>query len=210
MRSSSATHDSPQRDELLKKSKKLAIITIIWNGLEAVCAIIFGLFANSVSLMAYGIDGCIELLSASVMLWRIRAEHKAGKDGAAEHEKVACRIIGVLLLLLSLYICIDSGTTLLGIQDKAQPSWPGVILTGMGLIVTPFLTHGKLKCSHKLKSGAQHADAVQSLTSCWLSLTAMIGLLLAALLDWSWADPVAALLFIPITLREGIDAVRCK
>ena len=202
---------SSKRNVHLGQAKTLAILTIIWNTLEAACAIVLGLAANSVSLMAYGIDGCIETASAGVMLWRIGKEKSdTKKESPAKAETIACRIIGILLLLLCVYVCIDSGTTLLGMQDKAEASWPGVILTGLGLIVTPFLTHGKLKCSHKLKSGAQRADAVQSLTSCWLSFTAMLGLLATALFGWDWADPVAALLFIPIMVKEGIDAIRCK
>ena len=211
MQGSNVDSGSSKRSHQLKVSKKLAVFTIIWNVVESVCAILFGLAANSVSLMAYGIDGSIEIASASVMLWRIGKEKEAGsEDGAAKHEEVACKLIGGLLLLLTLYICIDSGTTLLGMQEETRASWPGVILTALGLIVTPFIAHQKLKCSHKLDSGAQRADAVQAMTSCWLALAALIGLSLTALLNWTWADPVAALFFIPITLKEGIDAIRCK
>jgi divalent metal cation (Fe/Co/Zn/Cd) transporter len=42
----------------------------------------------------------------------------------------------------------------------------------------------------------------------YLSAILLCGLLLNAGLGWWWADPVAALVMLPIIVREGLDAVR--
>lgn len=198
-----------QRNGHLKRAKLLAVLTIIWNIIEAGFALFFGLAANSPSLTSYGIDAGIETCSAAVMFWRLRAEQKAGsRDGAEGQERFASKLLGVLLLLLCVYICVDSGTALAGIEDPPSVSWPGVIITAVGLVVTPFLAYFKWKSSDHLDSGAQRADTVQTLASCWLGFTAMLGLLANATLGWTWADPLAALLFIPIIVKEGIAAIR--
>lgn len=205
----SETKPRDHRNGHLKHAKRLAIFTIVWNVVEAACAIVFGVLANSVSLTSFGIDAAIETISAGVMYWRLNAEEKSGGPDATEHhERRASRILGALLLLLCVYICVDSGTTLAGMQPKEESSWPGVVLTVLGLIVTPFLAHAKLKCSKHLDSNAQRADAIQSATSCWLGFTTLFGLLANALLGWTWADPIAALLFIPLIMKEAITAIR--
>jgi len=42
----------------------------------------------------------------------------------------------------------------------------------------------------------------------YLSAILVGGLLLNALLGWWWADPVAALIMVPIIVKEGIEGLR--
>lgn len=42
----------------------------------------------------------------------------------------------------------------------------------------------------------------------YLSAILLGGLLLNALLGWWWADPVAAMIMVPIVAKEGIEALR--
>ena len=52
------------------------------------------------------------------------------------------------------------------------------------------------------------ADAYETITCAWLSLTTLAGLALNALLGWWWADPVAALCLVPLIVREGLEGLR--
>ena len=42
----------------------------------------------------------------------------------------------------------------------------------------------------------------------YLSAILLAGLLLNALLGWWWPDPLAALVMVPIFMREGVEALR--
>jgi hypothetical protein len=42
----------------------------------------------------------------------------------------------------------------------------------------------------------------------WLSAILLAGLALNALVGWWWADPVAALMMVPLIAREGIEGLR--
>ncbi len=44
----------------------------------------------------------------------------------------------------------------------------------------------------------------------YLSAILLVGLLLNALFGWWWADPIAALIMVPIIVKEGIEALRGK
>ena len=57
-------------------------------------------------------------------------------------------------------------------------------------------------------SRAMHADAKQTEFCTYLSAILLGGLLLNLLWGWWWADPVAALVMVPIIVKEGIDGLR--
>jgi len=52
------------------------------------------------------------------------------------------------------------------------------------------------------------ADSRQTDICAYLSAILLVGLILNALLGWWWADPVAALIMLPIIIREGAEALR--
>ncbi|HSF25368.1 MAG TPA: cobalt transporter, partial [Blastocatellia bacterium] len=57
-------------------------------------------------------------------------------------------------------------------------------------------------------SGAMAADAKQTELCTYLSAILLAGLLLNALFGWWWADPVAALVMVPIIVKEGVEGLR--
>ena len=54
------------------------------------------------------------------------------------------------------------------------------------------------------------ADAKQTDFCVYLAGVLLAGLLLNAALGWWWADPVAALIMVPIIAKEGIEGLRGK
>lgn len=59
-----------------------------------------------------------------------------------------------------------------------------------------------------IKSGALMADSKQTELCTYLSAILLGGLLLNALVGWWWADPVAALVMVPIIVNKGIEGLR--
>ncbi len=53
-----------------------------------------------------------------------------------------------------------------------------------------------------------HADAKQTEFCTYLSAILLGGLILNAAFGLWWADPVAALIMVPIIAKEGLDGVR--
>jgi len=126
-----------------------------------------------------------------------------GTEGNGERR--TSRITGGLLLLLAVYIVMDAGRWLLGFGADADASLAGIALTGLSLLVMPLLGWTKLRTAQALQRAAMRADAFETITCAGLSLTTLAGLALNAGFGWSWADPPAAILIIPIIVREGIE-----
>ena len=198
-----------ERKKLLRRGLGLEIVTLLWNVIEGVVAVAAGTISGSVALIGFGVDSFVETASAAVVGWRLRAELRGRSAEAAEgFERVASRTAGALLLVLSAYIVIDAGRRLMGFGGEARESLVGIILTSVSLVVMPFLGWAKLRTATALKSRALHADAYETIACAWLSLTTLVGLVLNALFGWWWADPLAALVLVPLIVREGLEGLR--
>jgi cation diffusion facilitator family transporter len=194
---------------LLRRGWLLALATVAWNIVEGIVAVIAGTLSNSVALIGFGIDSFVETASAAVVGWRLGRELRGrSADSVERAERIASRVAGVLLLVLAAYILIDAGRRLLGFGAEAGESLLGIVLTAISLVLMPLLGWAKLRTARQLRSGALRADAYENIACAWLSLTTLCGLVLNALFGWWWADPLAALLLVPLIVREGLEAWR--
>ncbi len=195
-----------ERVALLRRGLVLEGVTVGYNALEGIIAIVAGLAAGSVALTGFGIDSVIEVTSGALLWWRLRAELGVARVGPAVEARAA-RWAGVLLLALAAYIMAESGRRLLT-GDRPEESVVGIVLMALSLIVMPLLARAKLRLAASLGSRALRADAHETIVCAWLSATTLLGLGLNAVLGWWWADPVAALAMLPLIVREGIEAWR--
>jgi divalent metal cation (Fe/Co/Zn/Cd) transporter len=169
--------------------------------------VVAGALAGSISLVGFGIDSFIEVISGSVLLWRMSVD--ADVHNRERNEKLSLKIVGVCFLALAVYVGYESFSNLLT-RKAPEHSVPGVILACVSLVVMPFLSRAKKRVSNELGSAAMHADARQTDFCIYLSVILLIGLILNLALGWWWADPTAALVMVPILAKEGIDGIRTK
>lgn len=207
MESSADQAALPNRETIARTGKRLEYFTIGWNTLEGILAVVFGALAGSISLVGFGIDSFIEVTSGTALLWRLSLD--ANEEERERNEKTALRIVGLCFVGLSAYIAYEAVSDLRAYRAP-EHSIPGIILSIASLIVMPLLSRAKRRVGASLNSAAMHADAKQTEFCAYLSAILLVGLLLNAALGLWWADPVAALLMVPITLREGAEGLRAK
>lgn len=159
---------------------------------EAVVAIGSGIAARSVALTAFGVDSAIEMISAALLLWRLRAEAGARDLTRVEHvERRATWASAILLALLCLYV-VGSVAYALSARVEPEGSVLGIAISLAALVIMPLLARAKRRTAGRLESAALRADAAGSLTCAYLAGATLGGLALNALLGWWWADYVAA------------------
>jgi divalent metal cation (Fe/Co/Zn/Cd) transporter len=186
-----------------KQIVSLQLITILWMCVEAAIAIFGALRVHSVALLGFGADSGIELASAFVVFLQFKKVSHINENRAA-------RITGLLLFALALFILGSSILALTNVRYRPEPSYLGIGLLIAAGIFMPWLSAQKRMLAAKTTSGSLRADAVQSSMCAYLAWIALGGLLLNAIFRISWADPTAALLLLPIILREGWDATQGK
>ena len=195
------------RAHAASRGRRLEYFAIAWNTVEGIVAIIAGAIAGSISLMGFGIDSFIEVLSGSVLLWRMSVD--ADVQQRHRNEKRALKIVGLCFLGLAVYIAYESASVLL--QHRApEHSVAGIVLACASLVVMPLLSRAKHKVAAHLGSGAMHADARQTDFCAYLAAILLAGLALNTLFGLWWTDPVAALIMVPFIANEGIGGVKGK
>ena len=195
------------RMEMARRGRRLEYFTIVWNTLEGIVAIVAGAIVGSISLVGFGIDSFIEVTSGTALLWRMAVD--ADVERRERNEKRALRIVGFCFVALAVYVSYESVSDLLR-KQAAEHSIPGIILACVSLVAMPLLSRAKRKVGHALGSAAMHADAKQTEFCVYLSAILLGGLLLNALFGLWWADPLAALVMVPIIAKEGIEGIQGK
>ena len=94
----------------------------------------------------------------------------------------------------------------LWLRERPEGSVPGIVILVLSILVMPPLARAKRRVARALRSGALEAESVQTSLCAYLSAIALAGVALNALAGWWWADPVAALVMVPIMVHEGLEA----
>jgi divalent metal cation (Fe/Co/Zn/Cd) transporter len=167
----------------------LLVLTALYNIGEGVLAIVSGVEAQSLTLLAFGADSYLEVVAAGAVLWRLSYRDEEAGERA---EQRARRIIGATFLLLAGAVTIQSTVALAG-RAAAESSPLGLALLATSLVLMPLLSLAKLWTAARANLPALAAEA---------------RLVAVALAGWWWLDAVAALLLVPWLVREGLEGVR--
>jgi divalent metal cation (Fe/Co/Zn/Cd) transporter len=188
-------------DADIRAGRKIEYVSIAWTSLEALGGILAGIIAGSIALIGFGADSVIEVGSSAILLWRLN--HEFGE----QRERTALRLVGVSFILLAVYVGLEATESLVKHQPPSV-SYFGIVFSVLCLVVMPLIARAKRKIAARLNSAAMKADSQQSSICAYLAAILLGGLTLNALFGWWWADPVAALVMLPIIIKEGVEALR--
>jgi divalent metal cation (Fe/Co/Zn/Cd) transporter len=202
MMSNSTNYDVSRN--LRTKALRLEYALITYNILEGVIAVAAGWSAGSIALVSFGFDSAIEVMSAVILVWRLRRPGSIEEE--TQKERQALLGVGITFFVLAAYILLEAGQSLLQTQTP-DSSWIGIVLAIASLIVMPILGLSKRSLALQMPSRALAADALETMICAYLSFALLLGLGLHALAGWWWADPLAALAMVPFIVKEGWEAV---
>jgi divalent metal cation (Fe/Co/Zn/Cd) transporter len=136
------------RQAVARRGKQLEYFTIAWNSLEGLVAVVAGALAGSISLVGFGIDSFIEVMSGGVLLWRMSVD--ADVRTRERREKLSLRTVEPCFLALAAYVAYES---ISGLVRRNSPvhSIPGIVLACVSLIVMPLLSRAKKKVAPNLE-----------------------------------------------------------
>jgi divalent metal cation (Fe/Co/Zn/Cd) transporter len=187
---------------MLRRIHQIQAITIVWMVVEACVSLSAAWMARSPALFAFGGDSAIELLSAWVVLWRFRDQIRP-----EQVERQAARIAGALLFAVAACVAVVSVVSLLGYHEP-QPTYLGMAVLAGAAAIMPWLARQKRQLSAVTNSAALRADAAESVLCAYLSWIALVGIGLNAIWHIGWADAAAALIVVPLIVREGFQSMR--
>ncbi len=199
--------EQQNRQNLLQRGRRIEIVNLAYNGTEVIVTLIAGFLAGSSALIAFGLDSFIEVIAASMLIWRLYGEEQGASDEKTEHRRrITLYVVGGTFFLLSVFILSDAISKLVN-EQRPETSIIGMVILGVSLIVNPFLFWGKYHTGKQLDSQALIADSKETLVCLYQTIVVLLGLILNSTLSFWWADPVAALLIVPYVLWQGWDAI---
>jgi divalent metal cation (Fe/Co/Zn/Cd) transporter len=180
-------------------------LTLGWVILEAGVSLFAGWQAHSLSLLAFGADSIIEMVSACVLIWRLKIELRHGQKFSEDAERTASKISGVLLFALAVYVVASAGWGL-WTREGEEFSGLGLVFVGATIPVMYFLAKKKIAIAEQIGSRALRADAMESITCGWLSFVVVLGLLAQWAIGAWWIDSVTSLAIVYFLVKEGREA----
>jgi divalent metal cation (Fe/Co/Zn/Cd) transporter len=175
--------------DTLRRIRWVQGITITCMCAEAAISLFAAWRAKSPALLAFGGDSVIELASAVVVLWMFRT------NAASEQlERQTAKIAGGLLFALAASVVAAS---VMALRLAAA-------------VFMPVLAKEKRRLSAQTGSASLRADATESALCGYMSFIALLGVVVNAIWHVKWADPMAALVVLPLIVWEGQEAMRGK
>lgn len=196
----------PGTDEwlrLARRTRMLSWLSLVWLTIEGTLAIVAGIMAGSVALLAFGLDSAIEGVASIVIIWRFSGWRMFSERA----EQRALRLVAIQFFILAPFITYEGLAKLLGGGD-IETSYLGIGLTIATLAICQPLGLAKRRLGAKLGSGATVGEGTQNLLCGYLAIAVLVGLVANALFGIWWLDPLVALGIAAVAVQEGQKAWR--
>jgi divalent metal cation (Fe/Co/Zn/Cd) transporter len=174
----------------------------VWLGIEGAVAILAGVMAGSIALVAFGLDSAIEGVASTVIIWRFSGSRMFSERA----ERRALFLVALQFFILVPFIVYEAIDKLLS-AGEVETSWLGMGLTVATLAICQPLGFAKRRLGAKLGSGATVGEGTQNLLCGYLAIAVLFGLVANATLGLWWLDPVVALFIAGVAFQEGRKAL---
>jgi len=166
--------ESPNnKKKLYKYAFLLTYITIFYNIIEGTVSVAFGLEDETLSLLGFGIDSFVEVISGiGILHMLIRIKNNSGETRDS-FEKTALKITGTAFYLLTAGLVVTAVYNII-IAHKPETTFWGIVISIISILTMILLIKYKLKVGHSLNSKAIIADANCTKTCLYLSVVLLI------------------------------------
>jgi divalent metal cation (Fe/Co/Zn/Cd) transporter len=186
-----SVHLDGERHSLLASALRVSYVTIVWNGVVGAVALLVGVTIGSLALAAFALNALLDSTASGVLVWRFRRERT--DPVAAEHlERRAQTWVIAAMYVVAVYVGVQAVRALIN-GSHPEPSAVAFGIAAVSLLVLPALGVMKLRLGGQLESPALRGDGVLTLAASALAAVTLLALAANSLLDWWWADPLAAL-----------------
>jgi divalent metal cation (Fe/Co/Zn/Cd) transporter len=188
-----------------KRASLLAQITIFYNLIEGMVSVFFGAADKTLSLLGFGIDSFVEVLSG-IGIWIMvhRMLHNPDAN-PGPFEKKALQITGTAFYILGVGLFVTAGVNLYQGHRPETTFW-GIVIAVISIFTMWALIHFKTKVGRKLDSEAILEDANCTKACLYLSFVLLIASVGFELTGIGGIDSVGAILIAVFAFREGRES----
>lgn len=188
-----------------KRASLLARITIFYNLIEGMVSVFFGAADGTLSLLGFGIDSFVEVLSGIgiwIMVRRMLRNPDANPD---PFEKKALQITGTAFYILGAGLLVTAAVNLYQGHRPETTFW-GIVIAVISIFTMWALIHFKTKVGRELDSEAILEDANCTKACLYLSFVLLLASVGFELTGIGGIDSVGAILIAVFAFREGRES----
>jgi divalent metal cation (Fe/Co/Zn/Cd) transporter len=198
--------DKPSPDSLYATANLLALATIGYNIIEGVVSVWLGATDGTLSLLGFGIDSFVEVISGVGIWHMVRRIRNSEGEARDDFEKRALRITGGAFYLLNGGLVVSAFWNLWQGHRPETTLW-GVVISFVSISFMWLLIRSKTRIGTALNSQAILADAACSRACLYLSLALLIASLGYELTGIAGIDAIGALAIALLAWKEGREAL---
>ncbi len=186
-----------------------ALVGIVVNGLLAVVKIVLGWQANSLAVIADGVDTATDVVSALIALWASRVMGRPANPhypfGYGRAETVATKTISFIIFYAGFQIIVET-LTRLGSHDTAPLPTPLAFwAVGLSLAVKTALAVYLWRVSQRHHSELVRANALNTQSDIGLSLGVLVSVVTTQWLQAPLVDLLFALLLGGWIMKSAVE-----
>jgi divalent metal cation (Fe/Co/Zn/Cd) transporter len=193
---------SPKTIRLFRIAMALAIFTIIYNLLEGLVSVYFGVSDDSLTLAGFGADSFIEMISGAGIAGMIVRIRRNSETDRSIFEKRALQITGTAFYLLVAGLVMTAVYNLVNGHKPETTVW-GVVISCISILVMLVMLFMKLRVGKKLDSPAIIADAHCTRVCIYMSVVLLVTSAVFELTGIGWIDILGTFALAWFSFTEG-------
>ena len=190
---------------LWDKAKYLAWFTILFNIVEGLVSVFFGITDDALTLFGFGMDSFIETISAIGVLVMIRRIRQNPGTDKSKFEVTALKLTGWCFYVLSLLLAAGAVMNLVN-GTKPESTMPGIIISLISIGAMLWLIQSKKSIGRKLNSPPIIADANCNLVCVYMSVVLLLSSAAYELFGFGWIDAIGTAGIIYFSVKEGMES----
>ena len=190
---------------LYKRASLLAQITIFYNLIEGLVSVFFGVADETLSLLGFGIDSFVEVLSGIGIWYMVRRIRNNSDANPSSFEKMALQITGTAFYILGVGLLVTAGINIYHGLRPVTTFW-GIVIAVISIFTMWALIYFKVKVGKQLKSDAILEDANCTKACLYLSFILLFASVGYELTGIGGIDSIGAVLIAIFSFREGREA----
>ena len=202
------TFESNKMEEeakLYTRAYQLSLFTIFYNIIEGIVSIVLGYEDETLTLLGFGIDSFIEVVSGigiAVMILRIQ---KNPGSSINKFEITALKITGIAFYILSVGLLAGVALNIVN-KHKPETTFWGIIISLISIVVMIWLMQAKRKTGKQLNSEPIISDSNCTKICVYMSVILLVSSLIYELTGFIYADAIGTLGLIYFSISEGKEA----
>ncbi len=194
-----------KNNKLYALASFLAIITISYNLVEGGVSVLFGIEDGSMTLLGFGVDSFVEVVSGIGIWHMVRRIRNSGSENPDRFEQTALKITGAGFYILAAGLAVTAAFDLYRGHKPETTVW-GIVISLISIFTMWVLIHYKVKVGKQLNSDAILSDAACTRACLQLSVVLLLASAGYEITHIGGIDSVGTFVIACLCIREGKEA----